>query len=74
MCMQDNYGIKSKPTTSHIIPSTIQMQSFSEYTKSPNGNCMLRSVDSKNYHENLEEQDNNPFDYFHQSNAWLPSY
>jgi hypothetical protein len=39
-------------------------------------NDMLRSFDLKNEnnHENLEEQEDNPFDYFLQSTAWLPSY
>jgi hypothetical protein len=34
MCIQDNYGIKAKPTTSHNKPSMHkQMQSLREYTK-----------------------------------------
>jgi hypothetical protein len=39
-------------------------------------NDMLRSFDleNKNNHENLEEQQDSPFDYFLQSTAWLPSY
>jgi hypothetical protein len=37
-------------------------------------NDMLRSFDLENNHENLEEQKDNPFDYFPQSNAWLPDY
>jgi hypothetical protein len=49
------------------------MQSLSEYTKLQAFNDMLRSFDleNENNHENLEEKDNNPFDYFLQSNAWL---
>jgi hypothetical protein len=35
---------------------------------------MLRSFDLENNHENLEEQEDNPFNYFFQSTAWLPSY
>jgi hypothetical protein len=35
---------------------------------------MLRSFDLQNDHENLEEQEDNPFDYFLQSAPWLPSY
>jgi hypothetical protein len=35
---------------------------------------MLRSFDLENNHENLEEQEDNPFDYFLQSIAWLPWY
>jgi hypothetical protein len=36
----------------------------------------LRSFDleNENNHENLEEQEDNPFDYFLQSTAWLQSY
>jgi hypothetical protein len=37
-------------------------------------NDMLRSFDLENNHENLEEQEDNPFDYFLQSTALLPSY
>jgi hypothetical protein len=32
-------------------------------------NDMLRSFDLKNNHKNLEEQEDNPFDYFLQSTA-----
>jgi hypothetical protein len=37
---------------------------------------MIRSFDleNKNNHENLEDQDDNPFDNFLQSTAWLPCY
>jgi hypothetical protein len=35
-------------------------------------NDMLRSFDLENNHENLEED--NPFNYFLQSTAWLPGY
>jgi hypothetical protein len=37
-------------------------------------NDMLRSFDLENNHENLEEQEDNIFDYFLQSTAWLPCY
>jgi hypothetical protein len=37
-------------------------------------NDMLRSFDLENNHENIETQEDNPFDYFLQSIAWLPSY
>jgi hypothetical protein len=47
-----------------------QMQSLSEYTKLWSVNDMLRSFDLENNHENLEEQEDNPFDYFLQSTAW----
>jgi hypothetical protein len=47
------------------------MQSLSEYTKLCAVNDMLRSFDLENNHENLEEKEDNPFDYFLQSIAWL---
>jgi hypothetical protein len=37
-------------------------------------NDMLRSFDLENNHENIEEQDDNPFDYFLQPTAWLSGY
>jgi hypothetical protein len=37
-------------------------------------NYMLRSFDLENNNENLEEQEDNPFDYFLQSTSWLPCY
>jgi hypothetical protein len=37
-------------------------------------NDMLRSFDLENKHENLEEQEDNPFDYFLQSTACLLGY
>jgi hypothetical protein len=75
--MCDNYGIQAKRTTSHNIPSIHkQMQSLSEYTKLLIVNDVLRSFDleKENNHENLEEQEDNPFDYFLQSISWTPSY
>jgi hypothetical protein len=33
-------------------------------------NDMLRSFDLKNNHENLEQQEDYPYDYFLQSTAW----
>jgi hypothetical protein len=50
------------------------MQSMGKYTKLFAVNDMLRSFDFKNNHENLEEQEDNPFDYFLQSTEWLPSH
>jgi hypothetical protein len=35
---------------------------------------MLRSFDLENNHENLEEQEDYPFDFFLQSSAWLSGY
>jgi hypothetical protein len=46
------------------------MQSLSEYTKLWIVNDMLRSFDLENNHENPEEKEDNPFDYFLQSTAW----
>jgi hypothetical protein len=39
-------------------------------------NDMLRSFDleNENNHENIEDQEDNPFDYFLQSTAWLSCY
>jgi hypothetical protein len=37
-------------------------------------NDMLRSFYLQNNHENLEEQEDNPFVYFLQSTAWLSGY
>jgi hypothetical protein len=48
-----------------------QTQSLSEYTK-----LSMTCSDNLTWknHENLEEQEDNPFDYFLQSTAWLPCY
>jgi hypothetical protein len=51
-----------------------QTQSFIEYTKFCVVNDMLRSFDLENNHENIQEQQDNSFDYFLQSTAWLPGY
>jgi hypothetical protein len=45
------------------------MQSISKYTMLWVVKDMLRSFDLENNHENLEEQEDNPFDYFLQSTA-----
>jgi hypothetical protein len=37
-------------------------------------NDILRSFDMENNHENQEAQEDNPFEYFFQSTAWLPCY
>jgi hypothetical protein len=49
------------------------MQSLCEYIKLWNVHDMLRSFDLENNHENLEEKESNPFDYFSQSISWLQS-
>jgi hypothetical protein len=71
ICMQDNYGIKAKPTTSHN--HNPQANAIIERVHKV-VNDMLRLFDLENNHENLEEHDDNPFDYFLQSTAWLPCY
>jgi hypothetical protein len=35
---------------------------------------MFRSFELENNHENLEEEEDNPFDYFLESTSWLPRY
>jgi hypothetical protein len=64
-----------QPTTHNPQPTTHkQMQSLSDYTKKMSVNDILKSFDLENNHENLEKQQDNPFDYFLQSTAWLPGY
>jgi transposase InsO family protein len=63
--MRDNYGIKDKPTTSHNPQANAIIERVHKVV-----NDMLRSFDSENNNENLEEQIDNPFDYFLQSTAW----
>jgi hypothetical protein len=65
--MCDNYGIKTKPTTIHNIHP--QANAIIEQVDKV-VNDTLRSFDLENNHENLEEQEDNPFDYFLQSTAW----
>jgi transposase InsO family protein len=65
--MCDNYGIKAKPTTSHNPQANAIIERLHKVA-----NDMLISFDLEHNHENLEEQEDNPFDYFLQSTAWLP--
>jgi transposase InsO family protein len=67
--MCDNYGIKAKPTTSHNPQANAIIEQVHKIV-----NDILRSFDLENNHENLKEQEDNPFDYFLQSTAWLPCY
>jgi hypothetical protein len=61
-----------KPKQQQVITNNHkQIQSLSEHANSTVVNDMLRSFDLENNHENLEKEDN-PFDYFLQSTAWLP--
>jgi hypothetical protein len=48
-----------------------QMQSLSKYKSCHD---MIKSFDLQNNNKNLEEQEDNPLDYFLQSTSWLPSY
>jgi hypothetical protein len=63
--MCGNYGIKDKPTTSHN-PQAIAIIERAHKAV----NDMLRSFDLEKNHENLDEQEDSPFDYFLQSTAW----
>jgi hypothetical protein len=65
MCMQGDNVIKAKPTTSHNPQANAIIDRVHNVF-----NGMLRSFDLENNHENLEEQEDNPFDYFLQSTAW----
>jgi transposase InsO family protein len=65
MCKLDNYGIKAKPTTSHNPQTNAIIERVNKVVYD-----MLRSFDFENNHENLQEQEDNPFDYFLQSTAW----
>jgi transposase InsO family protein len=71
MCEMYNYGIKTKPTTSHNPQANAIIERVHKVV-----NDMLRSFDLENEdnNENLEQQEDNPFDYFLQSTAWLSSY
>jgi transposase InsO family protein len=62
--MCDNYGNKAKPTTRYNPQSNSIIERVYKVV-----NDMLRSFDLENNHENLEEQEDNPFDYFLQSTA-----
>jgi hypothetical protein len=81
MCIQDNYGIKAKQTTSHKQQSTSKCNHWAstqswaiieQVHKLSSVNDMLRSFDleNENNHENLEEKQDTPFDYFLLSTAW----
>jgi transposase InsO family protein len=63
--MCDNYGIKAKPTTSHNPQVNAIIERVHKVV-----NDVLRSFDLENNHENLEEQEDNSFDYFLQSTVW----
>jgi transposase InsO family protein len=69
--MCDNYGIKAKPNTSHNPHANAIIEQIQKFHATNN---MLRSFDLENNHKNLEEQEDNQFDYFFQSTAWILSY
>jgi hypothetical protein len=69
--MCDNYGIK--PNQLQVITINPQANAIIERVHKV-VNDMLRSFELENNHENLEEQEDNPFDYFLQSTAWSPCY
>jgi hypothetical protein len=64
MCVQDNYSIKAKPTTSCNPQANAIIERVHKVI-----NDMLTSFELEINHENLEEQEDNPFDYFLQSTA-----
>jgi hypothetical protein len=68
--MEHKYGIKAKTMTSHMISSSSK---FNQWVRKQN---FILSImfSAENNHENLEHHENNPFDYYLQSTAWLPSY
>jgi hypothetical protein len=66
--MEDNYGIKAKKL--HVTAIITQANAITEPVHKV-VNDMLRSFDLENDNENIEEQEDNPFDYFLQSTAWL---
>jgi hypothetical protein len=64
------YSNQLKITTTHpqanaIIEQVLKLLSF---------NDMLRSIELQKNHENSEQQEDNPLDYFLQSTAFLPNY
>jgi hypothetical protein len=60
MCLQHNYGNNAKSTTSHNSQANLVIERVHKIV-----NDILRSFDleNENNHENLEEQEDNPFDY-----------
>jgi hypothetical protein len=56
-----------------LKPNQLQVTTYH-----PQANAIIervhKVVNDMHNHENLEEQEDNPFDYFFQLTAWLPSY
>jgi hypothetical protein len=78
MVMLENLNVSSNKCVAIIALKPNQLQVTTNHTQA---NAiiervnkvvydMLRSFDLKKNHENLEEQEDNPFDYFLQSTAW----
>jgi transposase InsO family protein len=67
--MCDNNGNKAKPTRSYNPQTNTIIERVHKVI-----NDMLKSFDLENNHENLEEQEDNSFDYYLQYTAWIPSY
>jgi hypothetical protein len=65
--MSDSYGVKEKPITSHNKPLRSKCNHWAS-TKSCQWHSQIIWLEKN--HENIEEQKDNPFDYFFQSNAW----
>jgi hypothetical protein len=57
--------IKAKPTTNYNPQANAIIEGGHKVV-----NDMLKSFDLKNNHENLEEHEDIPFDYFLQSTVW----
>jgi hypothetical protein len=62
-----------KPNQLQVTTNTTQANAIIERVNKV-VNDMLRSFDLENNHEHLEEQEDNPFDYFLQSTACLTGY
>jgi hypothetical protein len=65
MYAKDNYGFKAKPTARHNLPANTIIEQVHKVV-----NDMLRSFNLENNNENLEEQQDNLFDYLLQSIVW----
>jgi hypothetical protein len=86
MGIEDNSNLSSKKSVCETIMA-LKPDQLQVTTNRPKANAIiervhkgvndiLRSFDleNENNHENLEDQEDNPFYYFRQSTAWLPSY
>jgi hypothetical protein len=80
--MKDNSIVSSKKcvTIMALKPNQLQVTTYQPQANAIIArvhkvvNDMHRSFDLENNHENLEEQEDYPFDYFFQSTAWSPCY